>query len=156
MTPTAHMQGSMSLAGHGMCWAFQKQKLFLHTSSKSMSHICYTYRYYRSRAEKKSNYQMYTRAKDVSTACKEIKQTDLKHNLWFRSRIWCIIKLSRWMENSESSEVIRLQQCPEHYLRWCSWNFKRRQNYVSSLPEEADYHSWDFSKLIQSFQSRNW
>lgn len=60
--------------------------------------------YYRSRTEK-SHCSMYTKSKDFSTVCKEIKQTDLKTNLWFRSSIQCIIKLG-WKVQSDVRLII--------------------------------------------------
>lgn len=61
--------------------------------------------YYRRRTEKKSHCSMYTKSKDFSTVCKEIKQTDLKTNLWFRSSIQCIIKLG-WKVQSDVGLII--------------------------------------------------
>lgn len=75
----------VSLAGHTYAEHDRKRSFFSNTFSKITPIIWCSYRLLQTQDRKKSHCSMYTKSKDFSTVCKEIKQTDLKTNLFKHS-----------------------------------------------------------------------
>lgn len=128
----------VSLAGHTYAEHYRKRSFFSNTSSKITPIIQCSYRLLQKQDRKKSHCSMYTKSKDFSTVCKEIKQTDLKTNLWFRSSIQCIIKLG-WKVQNDVRLIISTATVSTE-ISAVIWVKIRKENYVFSLSEQADYH----------------
>lgn len=82
---------------------------------------------------------MYPKANDFPTVFKEIKQTDLKTSCWFRSSIHCMTKLG-WKVQNALRLITSTATAPRELPPVISVKITR-EKHVSSLSEEADYHS---------------